>query len=399
MKKILIISYTYQQEHLPRAIRWRALVNHLRKKGYQIHLITSGSGVSSLDTDENLFLVNDFFYSNKKLTKRKSLTSFFSKVFRWPDHAWKFILNAYCLAKKLHNKNEYDACITVSHPFSSNVVGFLLKMKYKQIDWISDNGDPFSIMKQPRINNFLFYGWLNWYFERKVIFNTKKFIVTTAETKNLYAKSFKGSNHKIAVIGPFLEEEVLNLLNTPKSLKIRHSEIKFIFIGTLYSGIRNPNHVIKILEVLQKLIPQKIIIEFIGDLSGLNEEDLSSSAILVKHKQALPRKDALHRFLEADILVNIGNTNSYQLPSKVIEYLASNKPIINFSSIQNDSSKSLLSQFEATINICAPHLDEMTAAELLKEFIEKLNNSETKISRNMKTFSINEASNAFQEII
>ena len=36
------------------------------------------------------------------------------------------------------------------------------------------------------------------------------------------------------------------------------------------------------------------------------------------------------------ILLSIGNTNTYQLPSKVIEYISLGKPVLHFAEISND---------------------------------------------------------------
>ena len=36
------------------------------------------------------------------------------------------------------------------------------------------------------------------------------------------------------------------------------------------------------------------------------------------------------------LLLSIGNTNKYQLPSKVIEYISLGKPVLHFAEIQDD---------------------------------------------------------------
>ena len=56
----------------------------------------------------------------------------------------------------------------------------------------------------------------------------------------------------------------------------------------------------------------------------------------------------------ADILVNIGNTNPYQEPSKLIEYVHAGRPIINIATISNDSSAILLEKYPAVFSILTP---------------------------------------------
>ena len=57
---------------------------------------------------------------------------------------------------------------------------------------------------------------------------------------------------------------------------------------------------------------------------------------------------ALH---EASVLINIGNKSSYQLPSKVVEYVSSGKPILNISQVERDSSMAFLQSYPAVLNL------------------------------------------------
>ncbi|MBK9744729.1 MAG: hypothetical protein IPO94_18110 [Saprospiraceae bacterium] len=40
-----------------------------------------------------------------------------------------------------------------------------------------------------------------------------------------------------------------------------------------------------------------------------------------------------------DALINVGNTTTYHLPSKIVDYLGANKPIVNLISNDDDSVK------------------------------------------------------------
>ena len=51
----------------------------------------------------------------------------------------------------------------------------------------------------------------------------------------------------------------------------------------------------------------------------------------------VPRKDAIDLMINSmHILLSIGNSNTYQLPSKVIEYISLGKPVLHFAEISND---------------------------------------------------------------
>jgi thiamine pyrophosphate-dependent acetolactate synthase large subunit-like protein len=74
---------------------------------------------------------------------------------------------------------------------------------------------------------------------------------------------------------------------------------------------------------------------------------------------------------EADFLINIGNANPYQLPSKVVEYACMGKPIINIIKVLTDSSANFLKSYPATFTI----LDDEQKTKLdiimsLRQFIK-----------------------------
>jgi len=52
----------------------------------------------------------------------------------------------------------------------------------------------------------------------------------------------------------------------------------------------------------------------------------------------------------ADILVNIGNSTTYQAPSKVIEYMSTGLPILNITSVAQDSTIPLLKTYPAAFS-------------------------------------------------
>jgi hypothetical protein len=54
-------------------------------------------------------------------------------------------------------------------------------------------------------------------------------------------------------------------------------------------------------------------------------------------EQLLPRDEAINKMINNfHLLLSIGNTNKYQLPSKVIEYISLGKPVIHFAEISSD---------------------------------------------------------------
>ena len=71
-------------------------------------------------------------------------------------------------------------------------------------------------------------------------------------------------------------------------------------------------------------------------------------------------------------LLSIGNKNPNQIPSKVVEYLATGKPIIHFTEIDDDPVISLSNEFDNLLTINKDNTEEtlMTLQERLFQNID-----------------------------
>jgi hypothetical protein len=65
----------------------------------------------------------------------------------------------------------------------------------------------------------------------------------------------------------------------------------------------------------------------------------------------LDHKKVLDAVSEADVLINIGNKTTYQLPSKLVDYMATGKPVLNLASIRDDSSADVLRDYPNSLTI------------------------------------------------
>ena len=75
----------------------------------------------------------------------------------------------------------------------------------------------------------------------------------------------------------------------------------------------------------------------------------------------------------AHCLLSIGNKNPNQIPSKVVEYLATGKPIIHFTEIDNDPVIKLSDEFDNLITI-NKSVEEENLSLLIKKCLIKLKN-------------------------
>ena len=173
------------------------------------------------------------------------------------------------------------------------------------------------------------------------------------------------------MIPPLLSPEIEKLKQSTSDKQDKNS-LKMVFVGTLYSEIRNPSELLRLLEITSNKISKTIEVHFYGSLNDFDTKGLSFNSIQVFFNGYVDRKTAQEKMLEADVLINIGNQTSYQLPSKLIEYASLDKPILNISSIENDSSKKFLDFYPLSETINLNHPDKAKIMLDLLNFLNKL---------------------------
>ena len=379
--KILVISYHYVPEENPRVFRWSSIVSHWLSCGHDVSVITAADDKHDRKIQDSLHVIsvpeNMIGRIRYKLSKKnsfsaeasgfekqrilnpsimsrwvKELYSFVIKRLQWPDFAWTWILNARkAVLLHLESHSDIDVIISVSHPFSSHVIGSIVKKKYPNVKWIIDIGDPFSFLSESQPNNFLIYSRLNKFIERKY-FSLADFVsVTTSETKTEYLKLFPESKQKIKVIPPVLSDVANNILKKrTEKTQSRYKVLRLVYIGTLYSGIRHPQKMLNMLADVRAALNSDFEVHFFGPVNDVDVSKLTNSYTYFHGR--VSHDAALQLMIDADILINIGNSTRFQLPSKLVEYVSTGNPVLNIISRIEDSSLAFLSGYEMSKTIC-----------------------------------------------
>lgn len=391
--KLLIITYSYTPDLTPRAFRWAAVATQLAKKGHQVHVLCATSPGAAVAENDGItvYRVRDWLLNASARVKpgagtsksapagrgRYSLRDIFRHVARaiwrslhWPDFACGWVIPAARVARSLCRENNYDWIISSSHPFSGHMIGKLARLHTSKPRWLVDISDPYSDMTEPAPNNFRLYAWLNRAVEGGVVAGADAISVTTDSTRKLYEASFPSSAGKIQVVPP--------LLSLPKypcpTRKNEDQVIQLVFVGTLYRKLRSPKYLLACVSALSQAIPERRIeLHFYGSINDCGEdfsaypEDLKS--IVFVHG-LVSRECVVQAMIDSDVLVNIGNDSEAQLASKVVEYMAIGKPILNLVSIVHDSSTAALADYPATLTIMrSEEAPSQEVVEALRSFV------------------------------
>ena len=272
----------------------------------------------------------------------------------WPDSACGWFLPSLRLASLLVKNNSYDWLISVSHPFTGHLVGLVVKRRNPKLPWLVDMGDPFCIMEDPSPNNAALYRRLNRRIDLAVLRNADAVSVTTSGTRDAYIESFPEVAKKMHVVPP--------LLSLPANIaqdwvRLDNKSIRLVYVGTLYRNLRSPLPLLELFEHLLSLLPDvHMELHFLGHINDCADifkryQHWVGSRLFVHG--VVSRACAQSHMEGAQILINLGNRSLTQLPSKVIEYVAMGKPILNLTSIRDDSSTKILATYPAALTVCA----------------------------------------------
>lgn len=123
---------------------------------------------------------------------------------------------------------------------------------------------------------------------------------------------------------------------------VEREKIVCTYAGALAKDIRNPQYTVDLFSQsgISKLCELYIITGSRTEYIKINSEIHNIFFI-----ERLPREEVISRLMGSSILINIGNTVTFQVPGKIFEYMAIGKPIIHISKIANDPTCTYLEKY------------------------------------------------------
>ena len=358
MSKYLIVTHQFLPHISPRTTRWKLLVDELVLQGHEVTVITGTKQTSQDNRIKTIFVGNSRAsnvvvslrnQSNSLSTKKRLKVIFYKllkKVYRfairnfaWPDYTMFWLLSIFNTRKKLDL--EYDVIISVSLPFSSHIAGYMINKKIGK-PWIMDIGDPFTLKKTAPENNSLLYGRLNKFYEKKFYHQASQILFTHEDAMKTHINEFKIQESKAAVGQPISKFQE-DLYELSKNYDYGTKDIKFGYFGIFTQGVRTPDN---FLESLRKLKDYEMHWYINSDSESILKKNILDSSKHNYHSQ-VPRDEALELMTTSfHCLVSVGNLNPNQIPSKVIEYIATGKPVVHFAEIKDDPVIPIAEEFD-----------------------------------------------------
>lgn len=321
-KKILIVTHHFYPEINPRAFRATELTKELIVKGYWVNVVY-GEAKLTIDNKTLTKYINSHSNCYKvQSPPMKSATteeSCLKKIFRFFFAEKLMFTRLKWTFNAIKHFNGHTAIISIGTPFYVHLATALaVPTKKRKYVMICDNGDPFY--NYNKLDKAFYWGWI-----QKYVFSKFDFICTpTSNAINYYAQYT--DKNKIRVI-----PQGYNFTSVSIAEYKKNPIPTFAFAGRFYKDIRNPEPLLQFLANLQEQFQFLIFAPQAGDVYQnillSYERRLGNKLILCG---MLPREQCIYELSKVDFLVNLENTLSVQVPSKMVDYALSRRPIISF---------------------------------------------------------------------
>ena len=386
-KKILIVTHQYLPHVSPRTTRWKLLVDELITKGHNVSILTgmypdfdtNNVEVLYFGNKNNINIVSNLREKSKQIkgdSFKKLFYGVLKKVYRffinylaWPDYSMFWLYQVY--KNKNNISKDYDVIISVSLPFSSHIAAYLINKKVKK-PWIMDIGDPFSLKLDAPENNRFLYSGLNKRYEKKFYSIADNILFTHQDALDNHKEFFDIQTNKLIVANPISNFDN-ELFNNALSYDYSSRPIKISYFGIFTQGVRSP-------ESFLELVKKNNELEFSWYVNEDSKKIIKSCDINDdKHifYSQVSREEAQKLMVNSThCLLSIGNKNPNQIPSKVVEYLATGKPIIHFTEIDNDPVIKLSYDFDNLITL-NQSVEQENLSLLIEEMVNKMNKFDT----------------------
>lgn len=322
--KIVIIAGTITPHITPRAFRATELACSLARLGHEvtIYAILGNYDYTEFEKKNNLKVKSlgpskwgnpNSDGKNERGIFSKALEKLLWRIIDFPKTEYYFKTK-----RALIKEQDVDYLITIAQPFPIHWAAASIRKKYpnKFRYWTADCGDPFIC--NPNVRRF-----------KPLLVPVEKFwcrltdhiTVPVEGAINGYFPQFRD---KISVIPQGIDFGSIVLSEYQKN-----PVPTFLYSGVVIQGRRDPS-------------------KFLDYLVSIKNRDFrfivySNSALFLEYKELLgehleireyiPRLDLIKVQSSVDFLINIQNSNPVQVPSKLIDYSLTKRPILNISSV------------------------------------------------------------------
>ncbi len=337
VEKVLIITKAFYPDITPRSFRATELARELARQGHEVvvSLPVDGFDYTLIEKKYNIRIhdLGKLKWKNVELKGgrirllfRRILKRILQVLFEYPDLELMFRVS-----KLLRFEKGYDVLISIAVPYPIHWGVAMAWDKKKNIagTWIADCGDPYMGDRMDSFRKLFYFRYIEKWFCRKTDFIT----IPVEEARQAYYPEF---HSKIRVIPQGLRYQDLDL----PAYHRNGSPPVFAYAGNFIPGKRDPRQT---LEYMSSLNNEFKFVIFTSH-RDLIEPYIKMLGDKLSICNLVPREKLLKILSAMDFLINFDNNTETQVPSKLIDYSITGRPVLN---IKGPGDFNILNEFLA----------------------------------------------------
>jgi glycosyltransferase involved in cell wall biosynthesis len=365
-RQVLLLTYTFPPDNMAAAARPGQLYHFLPEYEYQPSVVASSFGGCA----------NQACYVHRVPAGLESSSlQFGSRVAEWftrflapYDDRWSWLPYACEAGSRLITAGPVDAIYSTSPFLVSHVAALWLRSKF-HLPWIADFQDPV------RDNPFRTRRWFYPYdalIERFIFANADRLLANTDTVGSAWGGRYPQYAPKISILWNSFDprEEIEHTSPSPRGYRV------LAHVGALY-GERHPEKLLRSLDRL-KLNASDLRVKCIGPIDAevfarcrSLFERARDRALLEFNNELISRAQALREIGKSDylLLLDLNERNaSFQLPSKLLDYVRFGKPILAYTPSDSPTERILAGSGVPHVTIDPEDSDNL-ADQKLAEFL------------------------------
>lgn len=362
MKKLLILSYTFPPQQTPESILLAKLVAGLlrHRSAFVPVVICVDEQTTCEKCDPKLLRMLPQTVRRERLPspERKRFMRACSFILpclkKLPDRSsWWTFANRRRIVQ-VCRKYKPDVLYSHSHYLGSHILALRVKQRLG-IPWIAHFSDPWT--RNPYVQYGVCTAWLNRRWERAVISHADRLVFVTPQLRDFVMQPYPPSWKRKCVVIPHPYDP--SLYPPParriRDLRKRRRDAPIIIsaVGNFY-GQRTPYPILTALTHIKRSHPAlyaQLKVQFIGNIPSwqkfhpLYRHLFQEHASQIVHIPTVSYADSLAYMQASDILLLIEADiqPAIFLPSKLIDYLGTGKPILGITPRNSPAAKLLTS--------------------------------------------------------
>jgi glycosyltransferase involved in cell wall biosynthesis len=338
VKRLLGISWDMPPMGGPRAVQVSRLLNHLVPLGWQSTVVCFGPRSNRYPQDPTLagHLRADgvTVVHVRSLEERlffRALWRIVPPIKRLPDEKWVWIRTATRAAMRLAETQSFDAVVSFAQPWSDHLVGLRVQRALR-LPWVAHFSDPWVDSPYLRGRPWQQRIWRR--MEASVVEGADALVFVNRQTADrTMAKYPAGWRAKAHVVPHGFEPRDVET-HAPRA----DTRLHVVYTGRFYNGLRTPAPLLRALASLaaRRPLADALALTLVGPIVPAHRRLASKLRLdgVVEFVGRQSAADAARRAADADVLllVDAPADENLFLPSKLVDYLPLDKPILALTS-------------------------------------------------------------------